>query len=331
MLFLLLCGIAWRGVWQWLAHNADATQHAKLAPLQPDTVRHSIAALVYYLMLPALIIEVIWRAPIGWDSLRIAASAGFGVLLSIAIALLVLRLLPNAATKPALAGAFVLACGFPNVTYLGLPILDASFGDWARSIAIKYDMLACTPLLMTVGVYLAQRFGAKAAALDADSGAKDVAMQPEHSESAIKALLKIPALSAVILALLLNALAVPPPSALLQLLSPLSDCVVPLMLLALGMSLRWQNPLRDQPGWLFAVILIQLLLYPVVVWALAAGFGLRGEVLAAVVVEAAMPCMVLGIVICDRYGLDSGFYAVAVLFSTVFSVISLPLWLWVMT
>jgi predicted permease len=45
-----------------------------------------------------------------------------------------------------------------------------------------------------------------------------------------------------------------------------------------------------------------------------------------VVLEAAMPSMVLGIVICDRYGLETGLYAQAVTLSTAASLFVLPMW-----
>ena len=42
--------------------------------------------------------------------------------------------------------------------------------------------------------------------------------------------------------------------------------------------------------------------------------------------EAAMPSMVIGVVICDRYGLDTSVYAAAVTVSTLLSLITLPMW-----
>jgi len=39
-----------------------------------------------------------------------------------------------------------------------------------------------------------------------------------------------------------------------------------------------------------------------------------------------MPCMVLGIVVCDRYRLDSSLYAMAVTVTTAISLITLPFW-----
>jgi len=40
----------------------------------------------------------------------------------------------------------------------------------------------------------------------------------------------------------------------------------------------------------------------------------------------AMPCMVLGIVFCDRYQLDGSLYAMAVTVTTLLSLVTLPFW-----
>jgi len=44
------------------------------------------------------------------------------------------------------------------------------------------------------------------------------------------------------------------------------------------------------------------------------------------VLEAAMPSMVLGLVLCDRFRLDTTLYALAVTVTTLLSLLSLPLW-----
>jgi len=68
------------------------------------------------------------------------------------------------------------------------------------------------------------------------------------------------------------------------------------------------------------------LLTPLLVWQLARTLGLDGDLLTAVVLEAAMPSMVLGLVLCDRFRLDATIYALAVTVTTLLSLLSLPLW-----
>ncbi|MGM0595375.1 MAG: AEC family transporter, partial [Pseudomonadota bacterium] len=102
--------------------------------------------------------------------------------------------------------------------------------------------------------------------------------------------------------------------------------VVPLMLFSLGLGLRWDSGWGGRLALVIPVVVIQLLVTPLVVWWASDLMALQGGVRTAVVLEAAMPSMVLGIVLCDRYRLDSSLYAMAVTLSTALSIISLPLW-----
>ena len=110
------------------------------------------------------------------------------------------------------------------------------------------------------------------------------------------------------------------------LLNLLGRGVVPLMLFSLGLSLEWSaDRWRHMPS-LVPVVVISLFLIPLIVWGVASSSGLQGDVLAAVVLEAAMPSMVLGIVLCDRFNLDASLYAAAVTVTTALSLITLPMW-----
>jgi predicted permease len=98
------------------------------------------------------------------------------------------------------------------------------------------------------------------------------------------------------------------------------------MLFSLGLGLQWGGGWRKRLPLVMPVLAISLLINPLLVWGAARGLGLDGDVLTAVVLEAAMPSMVLGIVLCDRYRLDTGLYAMAVTLTTALSLITLPAW-----
>ena len=135
---LILCGIVWRIV--------------KPAGLEHAQTRKVLTTLVYYLLLPALVLSVLWEAELGENSLYIVISAAAGVLVGLVLAFVSCRFCKS---QSAVAGAIILAVAFPNATYLGLPVLEATFGDWGRSVAIQYDLFACTPILFTVGILIA--------------------------------------------------------------------------------------------------------------------------------------------------------------------------------
>jgi len=131
--------------------------------------------------------------------------------------------------------------------------------------------------------------------------------------------------------LLLSAGQVALPAWLGQSLSVLAAAVGPLMLLSVGMALRWQSGWLSRLPLLLPVLLIQLLLMPLIAWGAAIGVGMPANLLAPAVIEGAMPTMVLGLVICDRFKLDTGLYAEAVTLTTLLSLLTLPFWLQVLT
>ncbi len=274
----------------------------------PELLRRSLTDIVYYLLLPALVLDALWHTTLGWDSIRIAWMAAAGVVAALWLSGSGCRLCRvDGPTR----GAVMLAAAFPNVTYLGLPVLEATFGPWARGIAIQYDLFACTPLLLTLGILTAQQNGT------ADAG---------PGTGLWRSLTRVPALWAGLFAIGLNLSGATAPALIESLLRLLGNAVSPLMLIALGMGLRWSGFAIAQLPRLLPVLLMQLALMPLFVWGLAVSSGLDADLVAPVVLEAAMPSMVIGMMICDRYGLNTTFYAAAVTSSTAISMVTLPLW-----
>lgn len=293
MAALILCGIAW--------------QLARPAGLDPVATRSVLTSVVYYLMLPALVLSVLWEAELGTRTLQTAAAGIFGIVVGLVLSMLTCR---ACHARPAMTGAIVLAASFPNVTYLGLPVLEATFGSWSRSVAIQYDLFAATPMLFTVGILVSAHYG--------------------HGQSSVVGMLKelrsIPALWAAFLAVLLNLSGVPVPSLIDGLLDLLARGVVPLMLISLGLSLRWDRSQWQTLPSVLPVVVLSLIVIPAAVYPFTGLIGLDDQWRSAVILEAAMPSMVLGLVLCDRFNLDTTLYATAVTVTTVLSLITLPLW-----
>jgi predicted permease len=293
MFGLIACGIAW--------------QLFKPGETQNRFSRKVLTDFVYYLFLPALVLKVLWQAPLGFDSLRISFIAASSVIIWITVSRMVYRILRTTRQS---SGALILASAFPNATYLGLPVLENTLGEWARSIAIQYDLFACTPLLLTLGILTARAYG-----------------EIKTVGNPVMALFKVPALWAAIMAIILNITHTAPPVWFRSLLELLASAVVPLMLVALGLSLELRSLKWRMIPVLTPVLIIQLIMMPLLAVLLAHISGLNDRYLVAVVLEAAMPCMVLGIVICDQFGLDTALFASAVTLSTALSIVTLPLWL----
>ena len=293
MSVLIACGATWRAL--------------RPGGLTPELTRSVLTTLVFYLLLPALVLEVLWKADIGLHSLQYTL---FGFLcMSFAMACMwgcgrLLRF------RPQQMGAVLLAAAFPNVTYLGLPVLEQTFGAWSRQVAIQIDLFSMMPLLLTIGIASARHFGDPA----------------EQSGTPLRALFSVPAVWAAIAAVILNLNHVAAPFWLEGVLNKLAAGVVPLMLISLGLALSWRAVnLRNLP-YVAPVVVVKMVLMPWFGLWTSRFLTLNPDVKSALVLEMAMPCMVLGIVFCDRYKLDSMLYAMAVSLTTLLSLVTLPIW-----
>lgn len=291
MALLIGCGVIWR--------------INRPAGLGAEQTRLVLTTVVYYLLLPALIIHVMRHATLGQQSLQFAILGVACILFGVAISWAYGRIFKF--NNPRM-GAVILAASFPNVTYLGLPVLRQTYGEWAESVAIQMDLFSGSPLLFTVGIFIARHFG----------------QESRESNRSIIHYLNTPPFWAAAIAILLNLNNVQLPDWLTGFLQLLGDAVIPLMLFSLGMALNWQAVSMRNLPYVFPVILIKMVLMPILAISMMVWLTLEGEVKAAAILEMAMPSMVLGVVFCDRYRLDTSLYAMAVTLTTVLSLITLP-------
>lgn len=293
MFALITFGAAWR--------------YFSLGGLAAEQARPVLTTVVYYLLLPALILEVLWRADIGVHSLQYTFLGIFSSIFAMIAIWACGRLFRF---KDRQLGAVILATAFPNVTYMGLPVLEHTFGPWARAVAIQLDLFASTPFLLTAGVMTARHFSS----------------DNTSPKASVFSLLNTPPFWAAIVAVALNLNDVPMPSWTEGILQKLGAGVVPLMLLSLGLALSWQAVTWRQLPYAIPVILIKMGLMPWFAMGLSKVLTLDHAHKTAAVLEMGMPCMVLGIVFCDRYRLDSSLYAMAVTVTTLLSLVTLPFW-----
>jgi len=216
----MACGV----VWQFLKPAGQTAVQTRLV----------LTTLVYHLLLPAMVLDVLWVANIGIISFHYMILGVSCILLAMLCAWSIGRLFNF---KDKRLGAIILAV-IPNVTYLGLPILDQTFGDWTRSVVIQLDLFAAAPIVFTLGIMIARHYGE-------DSSAK-----PKSALSFLNA----PPFWAAAIAVILNLNAVVAPTWLLGVLQKLSAAVVPLMLFSLGLALNWKAVIKSNIPYILPVI-----------------------------------------------------------------------------
>jgi malate permease and related proteins len=290
---LMLCG----AVWRWWAPNG----------LNAELTRRVLTGAVFHFFLPAMVLNVLWQADIGLKSLKFTALG----ISNVAAGILICMAFAHGLRLPhRQSGAMILAAAYANVTYLGLPVLEQTYGDWARAVVIQIDLFAVAPMVFSAGFALARYYGE-------NDG------QPHKP---LWTAFNTPPFWAAWLAILLSVNDIPQPEYIAGLLNKLSATVAPLMLFSLGMALQaravhWRNLIYIGPG-----ALIKLGLLPLLAWQTAQWLDIEQPLRAAAIMDLAMPSMVLGIVICDQYRLDSALYATLVTVTTALSLFTLPLW-----
>ena len=292
MMLVMLCGVGWR-----IFTPAELTA---------EQVRPVLTTVIYYVFLPALVLNILWTAKIGLGSLEYTVIGVSGILLTLSSIWLIVWLFNISRPK---AGAILLATTFPNVICMGLPVLEKTFGSWARPVAIQLDLFATAPLVFTLGIIIARYYGE-------DNGEK----------KAVLTFLNTPPFWAAFVAVILNLNQIIMPIWLEGLLKQLSAPVVPVMLFSLGLALSWHAVRWKNIPYIIPVIAIKLLLMPLISIGVVSYLSMGDEYKIASVIVMAMPSMLLGIVLCDRYKLDSSLYAMAVTITTLSSMVTVPFW-----
>lgn len=272
-----------------------------------ESFRKSINKLVLYILLPALIFKVIYTSELGkvfYEVPLVIASGIFGCLFCAWLIFKVITIDRKA------KGSLILACAFGNVTYLGLPVLQGIFANNAVDIS-KVAILSevtVAPLNLIVGSILAMHYS------------------EEHSldfKQSLKQVVQLPPIWALVVALAFKFLYIPVPEFILHGAAVLGGTVSGLMILSLGMALKFQKPNHLVP--IMAVTGIKLIVSPIIVFFAASALAMNAPYFEAVTLEGAMPSQLLTFVIADRFNLDSELLAQAIFINTMIAFITIPL------
>jgi len=190
---------------------------------------------------------------------------------------------------------------FSNYGNMGLPLCLLAFGDQGLALAIVYFTIGVV-LLFTVGYAVA-------------AGA-----------SSMERLVKMPLLYAVAAAVAFLGFDVEPPRWVVATTKLIGDLTIPLMLIALGVSLASLKV--TALGRSLALSFLRLGMGFGVGVATAAALGLEGAARGVLIVESAMPVAVFAYLFAARYDTRPDEVAGTVVVSTALSFATLPALLW---
>jgi len=260
----------------------------------------SLSRTAYFVFIPAFVFNIISEAKI--DSELALQMLSFILVAQIAVALLGFLVGKALRQSREITAAFVLIATFGNVGNFGLPLIVFRLGESARTYATVYFVATVfISFVICVGVASWARCG---------------------GVTAIFSVFKTPALIALIPALVFNITDVEVPIFLSRLSGLLGQAMIPVMLITLGVQMGEIPKIKINFN-VFAASTVRLIGGPVLALLIVPYFGLEGLERSTGILQAAMPAAVLASIIALEYKLLPEFVTTTVLFSTLYSILTL--------
>lgn len=206
--------------------------------------------------------------------------------------------------------SIVLTSAMFNSGFLGYPVVLGVFGIDGLVRAVFYD-LGSMMLFIVFGVLLLLIFGGKYTTI-------------------LKRAFIFPPLLAVILALILNFINFDIGFLAFKTLEYLSNAAIPLIMIALGLSLEFRG-IKENINAVFSVSVIKLLIAPLIASIIVLISGMGSLERQVTIIEAAMPSAMLSLVLAITYDLDVKIAAACIFATTILSLGTIPLILFILS
>jgi len=200
--------------------------------------------------------------------------------------------------------ALILPVSLGNTGFLGFPVTFGVFGSEGLVRAIFYDMSSLI-MFLSLSAILMFNFGGKII-------------------DSVKSLLRFPALWAVLVGLLFNFLNVSIGEILDITINYLASATIPLIMISLGLSLQFKG-IEEGIKSTSLVAFFKLIVSPILAFFMLGLLGFSGFEHSVGIIEAAMPCSMLTLVLAIENDLDFKLTANCIVISTIVSLITIPL------
>jgi predicted permease len=259
-----------------------------------------LGRIIFYILSPLLVFNLLTSSKLVVESIILMMGYSASVMLIITgIAFLLGKLLHLERTMLVVV---ILTSLFANNGNYGLPLISFAFGQEALAYASIY-FVTNSLLLYTVGVLIAS-------------------LGHLSLKEALLGLLKVPAIYAIILAVIFIRTDWNLPAPVQKTVELAAGGAIPAMLILLGLELHkvaWTNKLRT----LSIPVVCRLLVGPVIGLVMAALFGLNTIARKVGITEAGMPSAVMTTILATEYKLDTSLVTAIVFAGTILSPLTL--------
>ena len=204
----------------------------------PDNAAEVLNRIVLFVCLPAAVLTYVPRLQLDASLLGIAATPWALAAATVGLVTLASRWLRFRRDEHAV---LLLCVALGNSSFIGYPMVRALLGEHALPYAVVYDQFGIFVLLSTFGLYVLARYGG-----DAPPTLRTVGMR----------MLQFPPLWALLLGL--TVMPAEPPAWIAGGLQQLADALLPLVMLAVGLTIQLKLP-RDEVKPLAVGLVLRLL------------------------------------------------------------------------
>ena len=281
---------------------------ARLRVLPPDSAQ-VLNSVVLYVCLPAAVLTYVPRLQLDASLAGLMATPWLLMLATWALVGLATRVFGFARDVHAV---LLIGVSLANSSFIGYPMVRALLGEAALPYAGVYDQFGTFLLLSTFGLVVIARYSG-----DSTPGAVQVLLR----------IARFPPLWALLFALLL--MPAQPPAWIGKALQQLADAMLPLVMLAVGLSIQLRLT-RGERVPLGVGLVLKLLVMPALALPLSWLLGLEGVMLRVNVLESAMPTMITAAALAIAHRLAPRLAAALVGYGIVLSLATLPAWAWLL-
>ncbi len=233
------------------------------------------------------------------------------ILLLYTISLLIAKMLHLSKKK---ASVFSVLFTFSNTVFIGFPVIVSLFGEKSIEYALLY-YLANTTLFWTLGVY-------KLSSYKHLESKQKFTIEPKFLKNIIS-----PAFVSLFAGYFIVLLSIPIPQFLMDSMQYIGNLTVPLSMLFIGISFSIISPKSFKITKTLCWIAIgKFILSPIIMFIIVSFLPFPSLMQKVLIIEAGMPIQSQAAIVAKYYDADADFASVAVGFSILLSLITIPVY-----
>jgi len=274
---------------------------SNLKAIFPQNTPIILNQFILYISLPAMALLQIPRLSLSFEVLIPVLIAWLVMAFSALIIYYLSRLFDFSRE---VTGSLMLVGVLSNTSFVGIPIIQAFFGDLALPYVLMYDQLGSFILLSTYGTFISVYYSNE--------------QRVDIKAIAIK-ILTFPAFLALLISLLFIGTTFHP--VVISVLSTLANTIIPLALVSVGLQLRFKLPREDLKPF-FTAIAVTIVFAPLIAIGISNLFGWEGMAVDVSIMEAAMGPMITAGAVASMAGLAPRLSSAIVGYGTIISFFS---------